>query len=126
MNTNELAEKYIKLRDKRDKIMNEAKEKCAPINDLLSRVETALMKKLTEAGANSIATDSGTAYTAVRTSATVADWPITLDFIKEGEKWDLLERRVSKAAVDAYVDEVGQLPPGINYSQERVVRVRRK
>jgi hypothetical protein len=37
----------------------------------------------------------------------------------------MLERRVSKAAVEQYKDEHGNLPPGINWREEITINVRR-
>ena len=48
-----------------------------------------------------------------------------LKFVIEKEMWDLLENRVSKTAVRDYLEEHGELPPGVNYVTTQVVRVRR-
>jgi hypothetical protein len=55
----------------------------------------------------------------------VADWDYVLDYIQKNELWNMLEKRVSKQAVEQYVEEHGNLPPGINWREELVVNIRR-
>jgi len=76
-------------------------------------------------GIDSIKTAAGTAYTKVATSATVADWPLVLGFIQKHELWPMLEKRVSKSVVETYREEHNDLPPGINWTETRVLNIRR-
>ena len=45
--------------------------------------------------------------------------------LKENEEWSLMEVRAAKLAIEQYKDANGDLPPGINYRQERVVNIKR-
>lgn len=125
MNIEHLVEKYIQARDKKQAIMDEAKVKAAKIDAVLDKIEAVILKSLDEAGADAIKTPLGTAYKSTRTSCTVADWDAALAFIREGELWQLLERRVSKVAVEEFKNEVGSFPPGLNVRSEVVVNIRR-
>jgi len=116
---------YIDLRDKKSQITAGHKVELAPINTALDQAEAFLLKAMQESGATAFSTAAGTAYQSVKTSATVADWPGLLEFIKERGLWVMLERRVAKTAVDEYVAEHKDLPPGINYHREITVNVRR-
>lgn len=125
MSIEELVEKYIMLRDKKAAIMNAAKEKCAAIEAALTVAENTIMALLNEHGLDSLGCASGTAYRTTRTSATVADWDATLQWIKDNDAFHMLERRVAKTAVEEYVKAEGDLPPGVNWKQDVTINVRR-
>lgn len=120
-----IVEKYIKVRDRKAAIMNEAKEKAAKFDDVLDKIEAVLLATFAEMGMESVKTPFGTAYKSTRTSATVADWDIVWDFIQQNEQWDMLEKRVNKTTVEAYKTETGELPPGVNWREELTIGVRR-
>ena len=120
-----LVEGYIKLRDKKAELKAKHDAEMAPINAMMDKIEIHLLKQMQEQGVESYKTGLGTAYTATRTSATVADWDSLLGFVREHNLWQMLERRVSKTAVDEYVAANQDLPPGVNLRSEVCVNVRR-
>lgn len=121
----DLVTKYIALRDKKAEIAAEYKGKIAKLDDILTKIEGVLLLKFRELGVESVRTGEGTAYMSRRSTASVADWDATLDYVKKTGQWQLLEHRVSKQAVQEFKDEVGELPPGINWREEVTVNVRR-
>ena len=123
--TQEIVEKYVMLRDKKQAIVNDMKEQAAKYDAVLDKLEAHLLKQFEAEGVDSVKTKAGTAYKTIRTSVTVADWEATLDFIRTNEMWHLLERRASKVAVEAYREENDAYPPGLNVRTEAVVNVRR-
>lgn len=125
MKLDEVVKNYIALRDKKAAINEEYKKKVAAIDVILNKVEAALLAAYQELGVDSIKTSEGTAYISNRTSATVADWDALFGWIEERAAWEFLERRVSKTAVDAYKEEHQDIPPGINYREEKTINVRR-
>lgn len=125
MNLNELVKKYIQLRDKKAEFKAEYDAKVAQVEQMLGRVEAALLAQFTETGVESVRTDSGTAYVSTRASAGVADWDALLEFIKGQQLWMFLERRVNKTAVEQYKAANEELPPGVNWREEKVVNIRR-
>lgn len=120
-----VVERYIKLRDKKAELEAAHKKALEPLNTAMERCEAYLLNTLNGMGVESVKTAHGTAFTKVSTSASVADWPILLDFIKANELWPMLERRVSKTVVQEYRDEHNDLPPGINWTESRVLNIRR-
>jgi len=120
-----LVEKYISLRDRKQAIVNEAKEKAAKFDAVLDKMEGMLLSTFNDLGMDSVKTSAGTAYKSTRTSATVADWDSVLNFIRDTEAFNMLERRVAKAAVVEYRDANGALPPGIDWREEVTINVRR-
>lgn len=123
---NDLVTKYIKLRDKKQAIEDEVKDKKAKIDSVLEKIEGIILASMEELGLESVATESGTAYKSTRTSATVADWDTVFDYIRSTESWHMLERRVNKSAVVEHKNETGELPPGVGWREEVTVNVRRK
>ena len=125
MKVDELVKRYILLRDKKLAIKKEYDEKVAKLEQVMDKVEAVLLKHFEETGAESVKTDSGTAYKSHRTSATVADWDAFLAHVQRHEAWELLEHRAAKKAVEEFKAANDDLPPGINWSSEVVVNIRR-
>lgn len=121
----ELVTKYIRIRDKKAAIVREHKEKIALIDGVLATAEAAILAQFVATGVESARTPNGTAYKQVRTSATVEDWDATLEFIRSGEHWQLLDRRVNKTGVEQYRTEHNDLPPGVKWVEDLVINVRR-
>lgn len=116
---------YLATRDERDAVKKRHSEELAPINEKLKKIENGLLQYLDRVGAKHVATDHGTVYKAVRTSCKVADWDLVLKFIRDEGLWHMLEKRVSKGAVEDYLEDTQELPPGVDISREAVVNIRR-
>lgn len=120
-----LVDGYIQLRDKKAQLKAKHEAELAPINAMMDKIETHLLAQMQEQGVTSYKTELGTAYTSTTTKANVADWDGLLSFVREHGLWQMLERRVSKTAVDEYVAAHQDLPPGVNYSTAVAVNIRR-
>lgn len=125
MKLSEAVELYIRLRDEKAEIVAEAKSRTDPITEKMDALEAKLLDAFQRAGMDSVKTPSGTAYTTTRTTMNVADRDSFVGHIRSTGAIELLDVRVNKAAAEAYTDEHGELPPGINSRVERVVQVRR-
>lgn len=125
MKLSELVAKYIELRDKKAQLKAEYDEKAAKLDATLGKIEGTLLKTFETIGMDSVKTEFGTAYTSVQTSASVADADVFRKFVKENDAWELFQNRVSKTAVEQYKAAHDDIPPGINWREERVVNVRR-
>jgi hypothetical protein len=116
---------YMKLRNKKDAIEAQVKEDVKVIKDKMSKLEAFIKLAAEEQGVTSFKTAHGTAFLTTKDYARVADWDATLEFILANEAFDMLEKRVSKLAVTAYMKEKGDIPPGINYGTSVEVNVRK-
>lgn len=116
---------YITLRNQKDRIEAETKEKVRGIKEKMIKLEGWLMRKADEQGVSSFKTDSGTAFVTSVDFAQVADWDEVLEFVKTHEAYDMLERRVSKRAVRDYIESNKAVPPGVNYGSKLEVNVRK-
>ena len=126
MKLSEAVSLYIQLRDQKAQMKAEFDESVAPLQAKMDKLEAKLLEVFNNTGMDSVKTEFGTAYSTVRTTASVADRDSFMDYVKANEEWALLEVRVSKTAVEQFRSaNDNELPPGINIREERVVNVRR-
>lgn len=125
MKIEEVVEKYVLLRDKKSQVKARYDEEVAKIDDVMKRVEGALLKHFDTVGVESVSTKAGTAYKATRSSATVGDWDSFIAFVRAQDAYNFLEHRVSKSAVEEFKAANEDLPPGVNWRSEVVVNIRR-
>jgi phage host-nuclease inhibitor protein Gam len=126
MKLSEAVSLYIQLRDKKAEMKAEFDASIAPLNDKMDKLEAKLLDVFNKTGMDSVKTEHGTAYTAVRTTASVADREAFMEFVKANEEWSLIEVRAAKTAIEQFRDNNDDaLPPGINIRSERVVNIRR-
>lgn len=126
MKLSEAVTLYIQLRDKKAQMKSDFDASVAPINDKMEKLEAKLLDVFNKTGMDSVKTEHGTAYTAVRTTASVADRDAFMEFVKANEEWSLLEVRAAKLAIEQFRDNNdNELPPGVNIRSERVVNIRR-
>lgn len=116
---------YIAIRDKL-KALDEAHEKVrkplVEIQEQLSGIISAFMEanKL-----ENLKTESGTCYTSVRYTASLADPALFMKYVIDNGQFDLIDRRANATAVKDFVKEHGNLPPGCNLNAIQSVGVRR-
>lgn len=125
MSMEALVEKYVQLRDAKAKLVSQTKEKVARIDDAMAKIEGVILTEFNNTGVTAVRTEAGTAFKTTKTMAGVADWDALLDYIRENGMWNMLERRVSKPAVDQYKDEHDDVPPGVNWREEVTIGIRR-
>jgi hypothetical protein len=126
MKLSEAVSLYIKLRDKKAAMKKEFEASIAPLNEKMDKLEAKLLEVFNTTGMESVRTEFGTAYSSVRSSATVADRDSFISYVRSHDDWALLEVRPAKLAIEEFRSaNDGGLPPGINFTEERVVNVRR-
>jgi hypothetical protein len=116
---------YLKLRNKKESIEAETKEKVKGIKDNMAKLEGWIKEQADKQGVKSFKTDHGTAFLTTTDFAQVADWDAVLDYIKTNDAFDMLEKRVSKTAVRGYIDKNKSVPSGVNYGTRIDVNVRK-
>lgn len=126
MKMDDLVKAYVTTREKLSQLKVKHDAELAPYKELQDKIEAELLARFNQMGVESVRTNEGTAYTTVRARAGIADWDMFLQFVKNNEAFEMIERRVSKTAVEQYkAVHDDELPPGINWSEERVVNIRR-
>lgn len=92
------------------------------------KLEVIQMKLM--AIANSVGTDSlkckfGTAFKQLKESFRVGSWDQILEYIKETDNFQMLEKRIGKLATKEIYENTGKLPPGVEYFAEVEMVVRK-
>lgn len=124
INADKLIKHYIYLRDQKEEMEARHKEELRPIKDDMQQVEAALQKLMQEQGLRQFKGDHGTAFIQEDTSAKVTDWNEALDYIRNNERWDLLEKRVNKTQLMETLEEEGPVP-GVDVNRRMKTLVRR-
>jgi wobble nucleotide-excising tRNase len=120
MNASEIIQKYLGLREEKARLEAAKKE----VQAQMDAIEVKLLHAFEKLGVESLRTPFGTAYATTRTSASVADKEVFMEYVREHDEWALLETRASKTGVEQFKEMHGELPPGVSWSQEVVVNVR--
>ena len=108
---------YFQCKSEVAAIEAEAKEKSTPLKEKMNTLIAWMEAKAQEEGLKNVPTQYGTGYWTTHTNCSVANSTEFFDFVR-------IEKRASKAAVSAYLDENKALPPGINFGKVRVFNVR--
>lgn len=116
---------YIKLRDQKNELKKKHTEELKPITEKMQLIESWLLRDMQSRDMESERTKEGTAYIMTDTRTTVRDRDALLEFAIEKQMWDLFENRVSKSVVEDYLEDTGEVVPGVEISKTQVVRVRR-
>jgi len=124
-NVDQVIAAYLKLRNKKDAIEAEAKERVKELKDKMAKFEAWLKVRADEQGVTSFKTPHGTAFITTTDFANVADWDAVLEFIRANNAYDMLEKRVSKTAVRAHIEATREVPAGVNYGTKLEVNVRK-
>lgn len=137
LDLNTRVSQYVRLRDKITEIKKRHKEELKALVETQAQLNTIILQLLDQAGAESVRTDSGTAYKTLDRSATIADRATFWEYVKSNEAWDLIDYKANVTAVADYITEKAETaktdptvipapPPGVNYTETWEVGVRRK
>ena len=130
----EAIEIYVDTRDALRLHMKKAKEKEEELKELMDKISTWLRDKADEIGVESFRTKHGTAYRNVKQTYRIRDWDAFVEFIKETDNFQLLEKRVGKRAAaevhqhnvalnkehenDEEYTPIDEIPAGLDYIVE--------
>lgn len=122
-----VVEAFVKTREEMKQLEKELEEKLKPLKELQEKREAWLMQEIQKTGLKNLPTKFGTAYILRSESLTCADWDTFLEYIRDNEKWELLEHRVAKTAALEIMGEERENPPppGVNYTAIQKIGVRK-
>lgn len=124
-NIGDVIRTYMKLRDQKAAAEARVKDEVSTIKAKLDKLEAFLKTQMDAQGLTSFKSDHGTAFLTTTDYANVADWNAVLDFIRDNDAFDMLEKRVSKIAVRGYIETNKAVPPGITYGTKLEVNIRK-
>jgi len=118
---------YIKLRDKRDMMYQEFKEKTAQLEEDMQVLKHKLVEISKETGVTSFSSPSGIAYRTVKNRYWTNDWGSFYQFMQEHGAMGLLEKRIHQTSMKEFLDDNPEVhPPGLHVDSEYEITVRRK
>lgn len=125
MKVDEVIALYIAKRDEKTALKKVYDDAVEDINVLLKKIENKFLEQFLKTGQDSTSTGAGTAFTKERTSDKVIDREAFLQFVKDNDAFDFIESKCNKTALDQFIEENKDLPPGVNRTSETIVQIRR-
>ena len=120
-----IVDRYVQLRDRKAELKAEYDAKIRDIDVALQKCEAFMLSHLKDQAAESIRTKAGTFFRKRRANVSVADWDTFFTWLRDNDMWSMLEHRASKTAVEEFRTVHDDVPPGLNYSAEWIINVRR-
>ena len=125
VNVDDVVAAYMKLRRQKEEVESEVKDRLKTIKDKMEKLEAWLKTQMDEQGLTSVKTKHGTAFVTTTDYANVADWDAGLDFVKQNDAFEFLEKRISKIAVRDHIKHHKSVPPGVNYGTKLNINIRK-
>jgi hypothetical protein len=126
MDAEKLVKVYIKIRDAKDALVREHKEKLAKLQADMDAIEQELLALCKTTGQDGGKTPVGTFTRSVETRYWTSDWDKMYEFIKTHGAPDLLERRISQSAMKDFLKSNPEaMPEGLNLDSRYSITVRR-
>lgn len=117
---------YVMIRDQRAELAEQYKANDAALKEKMNKLGIALAGIMQSVNVDQLSCRGiGTAYREVDDKFSAGDWPTVWTFIKENDRFDMLQKRLGEGAIKQYWEETGELPPGVNVHREYVIKVRR-
>lgn len=123
MTAEDLINLYRQLKAKVSELEAAHKKELSPFKDKMNELEGHIDAFLLEHQLVNIKTKYGTAYWKTRWSASLVEPDKFMLFVRESERWELLDRKANVAAVRDYAKVAGELPPGAKLESVRKVHI---
>ena len=127
MNTEELVEAYINLRNAREKLLTQYEAEDKKLQDEMALLEKSLLDICNTVNADSIKTAYGTVMRKLNERFFCQDWDNFYKYVLDNEAVQLLEHRIHQSNFREHLKEIegDGLPPGVNVMREYGVSVRK-
>lgn len=123
----ELVKTYLTIRNERDRIESEFKERDSALKSEMAVLEQAMLAGCNEIKADSIKTSHGTVMKRLSERFTCSDRDNFNKFVLEHGAVELFEGRIHQSNFKEFMSERHEagLPPGVNVMREFVITVRK-
>lgn len=123
----ELVKTYLTIRNERDRIESEFKERDSALKSEMAVLEQAMLAGCNEIKADSIKTSHGTVMKRLSERYTCSDRDNFNKFVIEHGAVELFEGRIHQSNFKEFMTErhADGLPPGVNVMREFVITVRK-
>lgn len=127
VNTEQMVDAYLAIRNEREKILREYEAHDARLKEDLVKIEAALLTVCNDINADSIKTTNGTVIRKLNERFYCNDWDNFRKYVLENEAVELLERRIHQGNFKQHLsDRTGDgLPPGVSVMREFGITVRK-
>src|SRR5262245_896745 len=115
---------YISIRDEIKELETRHKVELEPLIEMRERLTYELLMALDAAGTEMARTKAGTVSASVHDTAVCIDPNAFIDFVRQNDMYELMDRRANGTACKAFAKEHGELPPGVKVNSKRSVSVR--
>lgn len=116
---------YQDVRERKAELVRKHKEAIASYDNALAQLEAHFAATLSGQNVKSMNTPNGTVVLSTTTRLHITDWDEALDFIRKGERWEVLNKALSKNAIADYEQENQQAFPGTKLDKVQTVSVRK-
>jgi hypothetical protein len=118
-----LIDAYLKVRAKRDEVVERAKE----LSKRMGILEGAMLAQMQRLGTDQFrsATCGGTAYQRERTTFVVEDPEVFREFCGANGMLEMMKAAVTEEEARGYLERTGQPPPGVRVNRILKVGVRK-
>lgn len=126
MDIEKMVSVFVKMRDARTQLKKEFDAADASIKSQQDKIQAALLEACKEQNVDGLRTPAGNVYRGIKTRYWTTDWPAIKQFIVEHEALDLMENRLSQAAVKDFLEaNPGVDLPGLVIDSKYAITVRR-
>lgn len=127
MNTGEMIQQFIKLRDYVEAQTKAFEETMKPYKAGMAAIENAVSAQLIADGGESIRTEHGTAYRTTVMAVKMADRQAFMEFVTQdwGEREAFLTSAVTKDVVKDWIEQNNSKPPGLDIAYIHKTNFRR-
>lgn len=122
---NDIITQYIELRDKIQEIKDECDTRIAPLRAVMDKIESDMSGLLERSNLTSMSTPAGSVVKMKWTKTALNDWEAFTNYVKEHDRFDLIEHRVAKNNALEVISEEGGLP-GVSVETGFNIQIRRK
>lgn len=120
-------EAYVTLRDQRSALKQDYDEADTVLKEKMRKLEVWLKQQMEAVGSDQLAAHGvGTAYREIERKYSASDWTLVWGYMRDNDRLDLTQKRLSEGVLNEILKETGDLPPGISVHSEYVIKVRRK
>lgn len=112
---------YLEMRAMKKAIEDRAKELADPYAVAMNTISTMFLAEMNQSGESNKAGDGWRVTKSRRTNCSVGDYDALSKFIIANNRLDMMQSRLSSTRVNEYIDETGQIPPGVNVGEHFVV-----
>ena len=123
MTAEDLINLYRQLKAKVSEMEALQKVQLAPFKAKMAELEGHIDTFLADNKLVNVKTKYGTAYWKTKWTASLVDPDAFMKFVRENDRWDLMDRKANVVAVREYATVEKELPPGAKLESMRKVHI---